>query len=317
VIPVDGRRYPPHTAGVLTFMLRLTPEGRGRNFSVSRGVTESLLRLLYWGSWPARLWAVVPGACVVDKLHHRIPLLHPGAPTVRAGFISDIHLGPTTPRRLVDAAFGHLASSSLDVLLLGGDYVFLDATEAKARELAARVRDVPAKTKLAVLGNHDLWAHHAVLERALEGVGVEILINRNVRLGTGPGSLWVAGVDEPWTGRMDVERALDGVEDAGGLVVLCHSPEGLPETLRVIARMGQAAPPTLYVCGHTHGGHLATPWGAIGVPGPTGKRYQAGRYRVGDVDVHVSRGVGAGEVPVRTFAPPDVAVFELVPRAFD
>ncbi len=117
----------------------------------------------------------------VNNIRHRIPLLPPGATTVRAGFISDIHLGPTTPRRLVDAAFDHLASSDLDVLLLGGDYVFLDATETKARELAARVREVPAKTKLAAS-----WATTTcgrttlgLLERALGDAGVEILINRN------------------------------------------------------------------------------------------------------------------------------------------
>jgi predicted MPP superfamily phosphohydrolase len=278
-------------------------------------VAESLLRVVYRGSWPATLWGALPGACVVDKIRLRIPLLPRGATTLRAGFISDIHLGPTTPRRLVDAAFEHLASSNLDVLLLGGDYVFLDATEAKARELAARVRKVPAKTKLAVMGNHDLWTHHCLLERALGDAGVEILVNRSVRLGSGANSLCVVGLDEPWTGRMDVARALRGAEDASALLVLCHSPEGLPEASPAIGRMSPHPPPTLYVCGHTHGGHVASPWGAPVVPGPTGKRYPAGLYRVGDIDLHVSRGVGGIEVPVRTYARPDVVIFELAPLA--
>jgi predicted MPP superfamily phosphohydrolase len=200
-------------------------------------------------------------------------------------------------------------------LLLGGDYVFLDATETKGRELAARVREVPATTKLAVLGNHDLWTHHSLLERALGDAGVEILTNRNVRLGTGANSLWVVGLDEPWTGRIDVAGAFRGAEDASALLVLCHSPDSLPEALQAIGRMGPRTPPTLYACGHTHGGHVATPWGAPVVPGPTGKRYPAGLYRVGDVDLHVSRGVGGIELPVRTYAPPDVVVFELAPLA--
>lgn len=178
-------------------MIRLTSEGRGRNYSAARGVVESVLRLLYWNSWPEKVWGALPGTCVVDKIFHQIPLLPPGEAPVRAGFISDIHLGPTTPRRVVDAAFSHLASSNLDILLLGGDYVFLDATETKALDLAARVREVPAKAKIAVMGNHDLWTHHSRIERALGDAGVEVLTNRNVRLGAGPSALCVAGLDEP------------------------------------------------------------------------------------------------------------------------
>lgn len=104
------------------------------------------------------------------------------------------------------------------------------------------------------------------------------------------------------------------MEDAGALVVLCHSPDGLPESLQAIERMRPRAPPTLYVCGHTHGGHVSTPWGPLVVPGPMGKRYPAGLHRVGHMDLHVSRGVGGIEVPVRTYARPDVVVFEIVPR---
>jgi predicted MPP superfamily phosphohydrolase len=227
------------------------------------------------------------------------------------GFVSDLHIGPTTPRPLLDAAFAHLASARLDVLLLGGDYVFLDATEAKARELASWVQEVPAKRKLATLGNHDLWTRHAVIEHALERAGVELLVNRSTPLDAG--AFHVVGLDEPWTGHMNPTSAFRGTEGAEALLVLCHSPDGLPETRSVVERMAPQ-PATLYVCGHTHGGHVATPWGALIVPGPMGKRYPAGLHRVGGVHLHVSRGVGGIEVPIRTYARPDVVVFDLVAR---
>jgi predicted MPP superfamily phosphohydrolase len=268
-----------------------------------RGVVESVLRVAYRSDWPAHLWAKVPSSCVVRVVRRTIPILERGAPAMRIGFVSDIHIGPTTPAALLDAAFDALARAELDVLLLGGDYVFLDATPAKADRLATLVSRVPAKVKLAVMGNHDLWTHHALLERALASVDVRVLCNDRVDITP---DLVVVGLDEPWTGRIDAARALRDVK-AGAVVVLCHSPDGLLEAL---AHVPHAR--ALYVCGHTHGGHLAAPWGPIYTPGRLGKTFPHGFHDVPPFVLHVSRGVGGSEIPMRTFAPPEVAVLDLV-----
>jgi predicted MPP superfamily phosphohydrolase len=230
------------------------------------------------------------------------------------GFVSDVHLGPTTPAPLLAAAFGHLARARLDVLLLGGDYVFLDATESKARLLADFVRGVPAPKKLAVLGNHDLWTHHALLEQSLGEAGVQLLLNGSTPLGAPWETVRVVGLDDPWTGQPDASEALRDAGDADALVVLCHSPDGLPEIRRGLARFPRRRP-ILYACGHTHGGHVAAPWGPVVVPGRVGKQYPAGLHDVGDMHLHVSRGVGGVEVPIRTYARPDVVIFDLVSRS--
>ena len=269
-----------------------------------RGAIESALRVAYRGDWPARAWAKVPGACEVERTELDVPLLGgPGARggALRVGFVSDVHLGPTTPPALLRRAFEELAGARLDVLLLGGDYVFLDADDRRVRALTDLVASVPAARKLAVLGNHDLWTEHAAIERALERAGAELVIDRSVAIG----ELHVVGLDDPWTGTPDADRAFAGALAAGAraLVVLCHSPDGLP---LVTAR---ARVPTLYVCGHTHGGHVATPWGPIvTATGPVGHRYARGRHRVGTIDVYVSRGVGGIEVPFRAWARPEVVV---------
>jgi predicted MPP superfamily phosphohydrolase len=248
---------------------------------------------------------------------HRLPILASDGSDhgeLRIGFASDLHLGPTTPARLLDNAFEHLSAAKLDLLLLGGDYVFLDATEALAAELAFRVKGVPATRKFAVLGNHDLWTHHPRIERALAGAGVELLINRSETVRTRSGDITVVGLDEPWTGNLDVAPAWDGANGVRTHVVLCHSPDGLPPAQEAIRRM-RPAPTALYVCGHTHGGHIATPWGPVIVPGRVGKRYPSGLHDLGTLQLYVSRGLGGIELPVRSYAKPEVAIFELTPRA--
>jgi predicted MPP superfamily phosphohydrolase len=172
------------------------------------------------------------------------------------------------------------------------------------------VRAIPAARKIAVLGNHDLWTRHAMLERALAHAGAELLENQCVRLASPHDGVSIVGLDEPWTGSIDAARAFEGARGARTVLVLCHSPDGLPDALDALATLPDA-PRALYVCGHTHGGHVATPWGPVVVPGLVGKRYPAGSFALGRAVLHVSRGVGGIELPFRAWARPEVALFDL------
>ncbi|MDP2304632.1 MAG: metallophosphoesterase family protein [Pseudomonadota bacterium] len=274
--------------------------GRGAGYSFPRAVQEAVLRRAYAGGWPARLWGRVPGALEVACRHGTLAVLPPGAAPLRLGFASDLHIGPTTPPALLDRAADLLAAADLDVLLLGGDYVFLEATDATAATLATFARRIPARHKLAVLGNHDLWTWHGRLERALESAGVSLLTNRAIRIG----DVAVFGLDDPWTGAPDADAALAACGDASVRIGLVHSPDGMP----LVWDRGVAA----LFCGHTHGGQVALPGGRpIIVPGPAGKVWPWGRHEVGGTSLFVSRGLGGVEVPFRANAEPDVWVVDV------
>jgi predicted MPP superfamily phosphohydrolase len=269
-----------------------------------RRLFEGALRVLYAGGWPARLWGSVPVASRVRLVERTMPILPPGVPDLRVAFLSDLHLGPTTPRGLLDAAFRAVSESRPDLLLLGGDYVFLEFTEAKARELAARVADVPARAKVAVLGNHDRWTDWRLVAWALESGGARVLVNEAARMPAPYHDVCVLGLDDPMTGHPDAGAALEGAGDARVRIALCHAVEG---TLG-LANAGI----DLFLCGHTHGGQVASPWGPLHVPGPLGQHHHAGFGEREGFPLFVSRGVGGVSVPMRTWAPPDVAVLDLV-----
>jgi hypothetical protein len=285
--------------------LHLGATGRGRNYTSRRGLAEAVLRVAYAGDWPARLWARVPFATRVRVVHHRVATAVPRPTPLRVAFVSDLHLGPTTPARTLDAAFAHLAEARPDLLVLGGDYVFLEATAERARELGRRVRAVPAARKVAVMGNHDLWTTHGRLEDALAEAGVEVLVNASTRLDGPHADVAVVGIDDPWTGAPDGAAAFAGARGAALTIAVCHAPDGL------VHMAGRGA--ALVLCGHTHGGHVALP-GGVPILIPGGKwahRFPHGLHAWEGATVFVSRGVGGVEVPVRTFAPPDVGVFDL------
>ncbi|HET6147395.1 MAG TPA: metallophosphoesterase [Polyangia bacterium] len=287
-------------------MLKLKSSGRGTQFSLVRGLSETLQNLVWAGSWPGRVLNQIPAAIRVRLIEHELTLSESEAPRpaqpLRLAFASDLHIGPLTPPRLLDNAFRLLAAAAPDVLVLGGDYVFLEVSKAMARELEARVAAVPARTKVAVLGNHDLWTHNEVIEQALERAGCRVLINDAVRLPAPHDAFAIVGIDEPWTGRADGARAF-AATDAPVKIAVSHAPEGLPFV------EGRGA--KLLLCGHTHGGQVALPRGPVVVHGPLGRRWPSGLHRLGEMHLFVSRGLGIVDVPFRAYAPSDVSLFTL------
>jgi len=289
-----------------TRRLRLSAEGRGRHYSRARGAVESLLRAAYLRDWPGRAWGLVPGSERVRVERFSVAADRGGRPPLTLAFASDLHFGPTTAPATLERARAALAEARPDLLVLGGDYVFLDATEARARALGDWVAGIPMApggVRAAVLGNHDLWTRHDRLEAALEGAGVELLVNRAITLPPPHDDIRLVGIDEPWTGAPDAGAALSGAHD-GVTLAVAHSPDGVPHF--------EGAGASLILCGHTHGGQIALPghrW--VVMPSEVGRRYPFGLHRDRDTWIYVSRGLGNVEVPLRTFAPPDVAIVQV------
>ena len=278
-------------------------EGRGKHYSQTRAASEWILARAWRGGWTASLVRSVGLQPTVVTCEHRIVCKRWPAVVrpLRIAFASDLHAGPTTHPSLLDEAASALRAAAPDVLLLGGDYVYLHSEGI--HELIPRLRDLPAPLgRFAVFGNHDLWAHDATLRRALEGAGFRVLVNENVALPAPFEHVSICGLDDPWVGEPDGRATFDGARDVR--VLLMHAPEGL---MMVGERHFDVA-----VCGHTHGGHIALPGGIpIIAPGPMSRQYSSGLYDVGGRKVIVSRGIGGTESALRLFATPDVRVVML------
>ena len=286
-------------------MVRLVSGGRGGGYARWRGLMESVLRVAYRGDWPARLWGALPAVASLSTVRLKLPLPPGGGGPCRIAFVSDLHVGPTTPMALLEKGFEAIRREEPDVLLLGGDYVFLDATADRLRALSALVASVACPVKLAVLGNHDLWTDDRAVVEALSGGGAKVLVNEAVALPDPWSDVVVLGLDDPWAGVCDPAAAAAQVNDEPVRIALCHSPDGL----------GMLAPLRfdLFLCGHTHGGQIAAPWGPIVLPeGRLCVRYPSGLGRYDSGVVFVSRGLGTVELPMRTFARPDVVLVDLV-----
>src|SRR4051812_8781571 len=129
-------------------------EGRGTSYSRARAMVEWGLIHAYRKGWPAQLAHALGLEGRLRTVHHRVRART--STPLRVAFASDFHAGPTTHPAQLDAATHALDAARADVVLLGGDYVFL--TSHQIGDVASRLREVHAPLgKYAVLGNHDLW----------------------------------------------------------------------------------------------------------------------------------------------------------------
>jgi len=282
-----------------------SPLARDRRVERSRRTLEFTIdALIRPRSWAARL-AYELG--LQGRVRSRTHLFDLGRlardavrPTLRVAFAADFHAGATTDERLLLDACGALAAFEPDLVLLGGDFVSVRASYIdRLAPLLAAIR--PPLGKLAVLGNHDLRADRATVLRGLSDAGVRVLDNEPLRLPEPFDDVTICGISDATRGSPRPDLAIDGV--TGTRVVLMHSPEGLRD-------IGDREF-DLALCGHTHGGQIATPWGVpILMPGgPLNRQYASGLF---DLDgqprgkLLVTNGVGCSTAPVRLFAAPEV-----------
>src|SRR4051794_13374767 len=97
---------------------------------------ETVQELVYAGGGPAFFYDRVTAGAPVREVRHELDLGRAGRAPLRLGFVSDLHIGPLTSTLLLENAFAALAAFRPDVLVMGGDYVSLEVTAAKADRLA-------------------------------------------------------------------------------------------------------------------------------------------------------------------------------------
>ena len=284
-----------------TASLAATPD-RARRIAADRGAMEAFFEALFrpanWGARAAYSLGL-QGRLRTSTLTldtHAAPSRAP----LRIAFAADFHAGGMTDDRLIQGACRALSDMRPDVLLLGGDFVSVRARDVE--RVAPLLAAIPAPLgKFGVLGNHDLRADASAITAALEHAGVRLVVNRCVSLPEPFPHVSICGLDDSTRGAPRADLALDDAR--GTRIVLMHSPETLEE---IGDRHFDLA-----LCGHTHGGQVALPWGTpVVMPGsPLNRRYSQGRHDVGAErprTLLVSRGIGCSGLPVRLFAAPEV-----------
>lgn len=185
-----------------------------------------------------------------------------------------------------------------DVIAMTGDYV--NKPWAGGQALKKLLAQFDAPHIFAVTGNYKPTDPSKLRKDVATLHGAPYVIE----VGGEEISFVGCGITDP----ENFERAMADVGDASYTVVLYHKPD----MLELAARHGA----DLYLCGHTHGGQVRLPfYGAVVTFSSLGKKYEAGRYQVGEMTAYVGRGIGneGGRTPrLRFLCRPEIAVFDVV-----
>ena len=113
------------------------------------------------------------------------------------------------------------------------------------------------------------------------------------------------GVDDYWSHKFSLPKALKGVNGSDAKILLSHNPD---VNTVIMPKMGIG----LILSGHTHGGQIKLPFiGSPFIPSEFGQKYIEGIVRDGVRTTYGSSGVGSMILPARFNSPPEVTILTL------
>ncbi len=216
--------------------------------------------------------------------------------------MGDFHIDSPLP---LLTAIQHITSQvNADVLLLLGDYRY-DIT-GPYEETMKRMRDVVKscrikKGRYGILGNHDEEAMAAEFEE----MGVQMLLNSTAVLEQNGKKIYLAGVKDPhYEQADDLPAAMQSVPCGAFTILLSHTAELYKKAAKYNI--------DLYLCGHTHGGQIASAkYGPLIKNESAPREFARGFWKYKGMTGYTTSGIGTSAVPVRFNAPPEIALFTL------
>ena len=230
---------------------------------------------------------------------------------VRIAFLSDIHRGPFFSESRVKSLVDRVNAMKPDLVLLGGDYVFMGTRYAESclKELA-RLR-APLGV-YGVLGNHDYGKRSGedpsgpdVVIKAMTDAGITLLRDQGVWIGKDGARIRLGGVSDLSQDQPNLNPVITGTTQSDFVLLVSHEPD-----------YAEHLPPDvvdLVLSGHTHGGQVTLfgKW-AFHVPSDYGQKYRTGVVKNNATTVIVSNGIGTSTIPpYRLFCRPQIVVVTL------
>ncbi|MDY7040117.1 MAG: metallophosphoesterase [Chloroflexota bacterium] len=222
--------------------------------------------------------------------------------------ISDLHVERTTKRE--KEVIEKVKALEPDIIVLTGDYLstsYIDDPIAR-RDARWLLEQLHAPYGVFAVTAMPVDTTDAVAE-LFDGLDITVLQDEVRRVEIDGSELYLVGIsllerERDWGMLPQLMKQVP--EDAYSLL-LYHTPD--------MVEVAAEEKVNLYLAGHTHGGQIRLPlFGAVITASEHGKKYEQGRYTVGETTLYVSRGIGMegkGAPRARFLCPPEIVAVEL------
>ena len=225
--------------------------------------------------------------------------------------ISDVHSDE------IPGLISEIRLEKPDIIVSTGDLAHHTGGYEKALSLIDTLLDIAPV--YAVSGNHETWrADYSQMNNALADLGAKLLNNMSITLEKDGAKIGLSGIDDPFSVvsqkiRDYLDNAMSALTPIDGYnILLFHRANWLDYFA--------ASDFDLIISGHMHGGQMRIPY-LGGVVSPrsswaSGKsilfpKYVGGRYKSGETEFIVSRGLGNPMLIPRVFNRPELVSITL------
>jgi predicted MPP superfamily phosphohydrolase len=132
-----------------------------------------------------------------------------------------------------------------------------------------------------------------------------MLVNAGLSIAVGQDVLYLAGLDDGWSGRPDLNAALANRPAGAPVVLLFHEPD-LADQTSLDGRI------SLQLSGHSHGGQIRLPRRGALLKPYLGWKYDLGLYQLNGMWLYTNRGIGVTNEPIRYNCPPEITQITLI-----
>jgi hypothetical protein len=241
---------------------------------------------------------------VIDRITVPIQGLHPALDGFTIVQLTDIHLYPYTRPDMIKRVINMTNQLEPDLVVLTGDYVWRD--KEAIYKLPPLLGQLNGRFGVfSVMGNHDYWLDIRALQTEFDRQRLPVLYNQGITLEKGRGALYLAGMDDGWSGQPNLQKAIEGAPGSTPIVLLLHEPDLVDQT-SLDSRI------SLQLSGHTHGGQVIFRGKKPPFRPYLGSKYTQGLFKVRDTWLYTSRGLGVISVPLRINCPPEITHLTLV-----
>ena len=221
--------------------------------------------------------------------------------------LSDIHIGGLIDAELMNDIVQRVNILKPDLVVITGDLIDIDVDSAKD------TLDILKSLKSTygtyyIVGNHEYFHGIEKIIKAVKSLGIRVLENENVYIGSDGKGFNLAGVYDVFGYRTkshmpDLKKALLNTKDSP-IILLAHQPKYIEE-------VAEEHGVDLVLSGHTHGGQIYPFRFLVMLKQP----YISGLHHHNEnLQIYVNKGTGFWGPPMRLGASSEITEINLEPK---